>query len=626
MKENTENIVYIAPDWKIDSMTKDIINKFTKNEIVLDIQSIQSTLNSIPSIKYMGPDGKLSSKPNSIFAKFAIKSISAFLKNDLARMLAAFYADERNIALIEGNWSDAKIELIKTAALNGVVNERQIQAGLGPKINNKSGYYYRTYSRLTDLWPESSPLEIWIEYGRVTKIGYLTDYSNKIYARLPFDEHKRFFADIFPHVREALSVTKETPEVEGGVYVNLEGKIGGAVNYLLQSYQTGVLEAGSTTLLKKGGVKLLHEAPIDMTPLTTADGFSEKYHYLFLDILAVKFLAAVSNYYRISNDTTPLKIVELLWRNLSRVVHPQELDVILPHIASFKKTDIEKFKTFQYVNSLQERLASAGDGWIETEALKHKVYYDCISRGYPLLMSFGISNGGYYSDFTARKVEPETMNSDIMYPFINGIIASMVALGALECIMTPAGDDAFSYFDGISHIRLTDLGRFLFGVKPDYKLKTNDNYTHAYELVNGPLLVYSRKEGNPYDNWLAEIADKQGNYWVVTTRSFVSKCKDAEEVTDRINMFYDVICAEPGSEWVRFFNTLETNNENGIEPYAGERMLLYEINPQNRDLQNLLMTPHIAKLFLRVEGYRILVPQSNIEELKKRLREHGFIL
>ena len=145
-------------------------------------------------------------------------------------------------------------------------------------------------------------------------------------------------------------------------------------------------------------------------------------------------------------------------------------------------------------------------------------------------------------------------------------------------------------------------------------------------MVNGPLLVYSRKEGNPYDNWLAEIADKQGNYWVVTTRSFVSKCKDAEEVIDRINMFYDVICAEPGSEWVRFFNTLETNNENGIEPYAGERMLLYEINPQNRDLQNLLMTPHIAKLFLRVEGYRILVPQSNIEELKKQLREHGFIL
>lgn len=622
-------ILYIAPDNKVKNLAREYEHEYNKDTILNKVRGVQKALAKVPELRYAYPDGTISDKPDSVISRYKNKTIASCYKSDLAMMLASFYADRRNELLLSVAWSPDKNELVNMAVRDAVVPEDEIKKFMGPPQESDSRRYWYGYHRtLESMWPDIYPLVEWTEYLRSSSV-YLTEPSSEVYAMLPYNTHAAYFGNLYPDVKQPLAENAGLADISSAVTVNFESVIGGAINYLQQSVRSGVLQPGGTMLLKKNAFKLLLEAPLGLKPFEDyKDDFPVELQNFFVTVFGLRFMRAAAALYLTKGKPAvePLKLLKSMWASLQDIGYAQELDALLPHLSGFKKGDISKFKVYTYVAALISILQDAPAGWLSTDVIKHKVYYAAIQKGMPLLMSYGISNSKIDSSFTDDFITPETVNRDVMYPFVEGMMATMVALGALECVIAPPGGDATSYFSGMKCVRLTNLGRFLLGKLEKYELTVSDSYTHEYDLVDSPLLVYSRKPDNPYDSWLAEIAVKQGRYWVVDVSSFVSRCRNADDVVSRIDMFRKIICKEPGAAWEAFFERIKGNATRGISPYIGEKMALYDIDPYNRDLYELLTSEAVAKLIWRVEGARILVPVSKEAELGKLLRARGFML
>lgn len=303
----------------------------------------------------------------------------------------------------------------------------------------------------------------------------------------------------------------------------------------------------------------------------------------------------------------------------------QLFELILPHLSGFKVSALNKFQYEPYVSEIKCLLKTFGQNWLDVQVLKHKVYYHAIEVDKPRIMSFGIESAELLSAMTDKLVTAPTQNANVMYPFIEGFLVQLMAMGVVEGVFAPLDDDMNSYFEGLRYVRLTELGQTLFGFGNDYTLSLTDKYAGQYDLVDGPLLVYSRLDDNPNDHLLAEIAVKTGRYWQVTTESFMRYHSSIDNMQQTIDQFKQAICKNPPKAWQEFFDSILAKAKSGPTKDSIEWYVM-DIDPKNTELQRLLCTEEFRDIVVRAEGYRILVKKTAYDKFRLLMKEHGYLI
>jgi len=202
----------------------------------------------------------------------------------------------------------------------------------------------------------------------------------------------------------------------------------------------------------------------------------------------------------------------------------------------------------------------------------------------------------------------------------------LMSLGIVELYAEPEAKGGLP-FSGIMFVRPTALGLYAAGRGNKPELGENDEYVCQYDLIDRPMLVVSKKEGNPYDAWLGRIATRQGNRWIVTPGSFMKECKKEDDIKSFVNDFKKFICKKPSSVWLDFFKQMERNVGSGVCQILGKGYTVYRLNPDNKELiEYISRTPEIASIAIRAEDYKLVVSSRYIDRFVELMRLGGFIV
>lgn len=601
---------------------------FTKSDVIEELKRLQQVFKTARQINYCTTGGKITAKPTKPFENLFAKSLSPIKKDELSRMLAAVTADSRNMLSEAQLWSPERRLLMYSTADNGICTQSEMDAVLELKSTDRYISYLSLYSRLNIRYVDPSPLVTWVEYNRISSRGELMDNTRTIYGALTYRWQLVLFDYLHQDVQLPFPPVIDADIAAGNfTHVNLQDRIANALTYLVQAYRADVITPGVTRIMSKSDIKKVKVAQLDMNPF--AEGpYNQLLDGYFAQSLATHFLNAVTaSLVPYKGRTMPdgMKVMDKIVQNTDALDNIQLIELILPHLSGFKASALNKFNEKAYVFKIKELLKSHGNNWLDVQIFKHKVYRHAIAVERSLIMPFGIESAELLSTMTNRMVTAATQNNDVMYPFIEGFLVQLMAMGVLEGVFAPFEKNMNSYFGGLRYVRLTELGQKLFGFGNSFALTLVDKYVGQYDLVDGPLLVYSRLEDNPNDNLLSDIAVKTGRYWKVTTESFLRNCESANGIRQNIDQFKQSICKNPPAAWQQFFDGLVTKAESGPTKDSTSWCIM-DIAPDNAELQRLLCTDQFRDIVFRAEGYRILIKKSDYTTFTKLMKQHGYLI
>ena len=179
-------------------------------------------------------------------------------------------------------------------------------------------------------------------------------------------------------------------------------------------------------------------------------------------------------------------------------------------------------------------------------------------------------------------------------------------------------------YDGLTHIKLTPLGAFVFGRSESYDgpLKTT---SRGELVVDDKGLILTLRGIDPLKTMVLEQLGNPigGNRFKVDFGSFLKECRSKKDVKNQIARFRDEICKKPPPIWETFFKTALQR----VGPLTRvQQWEVYQVDP-SPELINLLATDHILKSHvLKAEGYHLLIRPTDRKKVVRRLEECGFLI
>lgn len=625
----TQEIILYTPDSeKIKIEAKSLDCSFTKDHLITEIKRIQDIFQKVKQIKYFTKRGTFTTKPPKEFENLFVTTLSKFKKQEITLILAAFTADIRNYHTEIQLWSDERRQLMFATAENGLCTQAEMDAAL--KIKPTGRYYslYNPYQRIFSRYENPSPLTGWIDFNRVNSRGETIDPTGSLYGKLPVKWHLALFELLHDDLLQPFpQITDHDISNPNYTRVNLQESISPVLTYMVQAYRTEALTRGSARILSKSDLKKIKGAHLEMNPFAD-DTYTKLLDGYFACSFAAHFLNTASASLIPYNGTTMpdgMTILEKMFKNLEFLNNVQLYEFILPHLSGFQASITNKFGYRYYILKIKDLLKNNSQNWLDLQVLKHKVYHYAISKDAAQIMEYGVESAKLVSEITKRKITPATMNTEVMYPFIEGILMQLMSMGLVEGVFAPFEETMHSYFGGLRYVRLTEMGRAILGDGNNFTLTLTDKYAQQYDVINGPLLIYSRVPDNPNDKILSDIAVKTGRYWKVTLESFLFRCFTIEDIEYFIDIFKQSICKNPPAAWQQFFESLLHKAINRPTEEATAWRVMH-IAPDNTELQQLLCTEPFRNIVVRAEGYRILVRQPDYPQFTLLMKQNGYLL
>jgi len=365
-----------------------------------------------------------------------------------------------------------------------------------------------------------------------------------------------------------------------------------------------------------------------------------------LDTLVADMLTRTLYYYR---ERFEFKVKEL--DTLKTLLEYQFSDSLRFSISRVFAAHLKKIRFGRYVNQekelfelltyLMNTLPKAS--WVSIENIVNHTYYKEFYFDFE--NSYDTEDYRFMSDNIVEnffgKEEEEILrvgdhHGELFHePILKGAFFYLAALGILELKYdepkTPypnirAKDKEYiSVWDGLKYIKLTQLGEYLFNRSLDYipaevvvkkdSLIKFDEFKPIVTVDKGNTLMIAKLE---------PFVDKLDNErYVLSYAKLFKECKNIKELKVKIEKFYSNIEKKPPKVFVDFF---EECIQNANPMKRNLKQIVIELK-ENKKLLNLLMTnKRLQELFIKAEGYRILVFKDDIPKLSKILKENGFFL
>ena len=180
-----------------------------------------------------------------------------------------------------------------------------------------------------------------------------------------------------------------------------------------------------------------------------------------------------------------------------------------------------------------------------------------------------------------------------------------------------------SKYDGIKYVKLTNLGKFIFGFRDSYELPRKYEKVEI-ELDDKRQLLTIIGEAPARKMFFEKIATKiKDNMFKVTYDSFSKGVKTYDELVERIGKFKENVGKKLPANWEDFFGNLE-KKFNSIR--ITDDYIIFKLEDNKDLIQAIIKDARFKKIALKAENYHLLVLKENVKELIRLLAEYGYYL
>ncbi|MEM9340030.1 MAG: hypothetical protein AAGA66_14940 [Bacteroidota bacterium] len=257
----------------------------------------------------------------------------------------------------------------------------------------------------------------------------------------------------------------------------------------------------------------------------------------------------------------------------------------------------------------------------------HRIDLDLTSK-YEFSQKLYINKADYEWGGNYKSYFEESGFSEVfLHPTIKATFFFFAAYGLLDLAYNqPKGEqyeDYYSVFDGLTYVRLTELGAYVVGKTSEYIPKKTDSGAKVM-LSDTSMSIYLTEEDEGKAIMLEPFATKVGSRrFLADYKVFLNDCKTPKNVKEKIDIFKKTFGPDIPPLWDQFFKDLEKKADcfNSIEAHQ-----TFHLKEDKELLILLSREEKLKKLVIRAEDYHVIVKKKDVIKLRNLLKEYGYLL
>lgn len=355
-----------------------------------------------------------------------------------------------------------------------------------------------------------------------------------------------------------------------------------------------------------------------------------RHYYLITTYL----LTCENTHKSVINSASPLQLilqcVKYVFDNASNFSK-----LFLPHISGIKRDYDLTHNAHELMRSLQQSLLTLNSSmWISIEQLlyltrcyfKHQARFSILIHEPTSYYNIGFKLRDKNAD---EPITYDEIITCITYQSIKSVLLALASWGIIEIAYDPT-TTAYgpSYLtDALRYVRLTNLGKYVFGKAKFYQLPTTMvNTCKDFELNADRLLIKVLNPNSKGSFALEKIATPITSQLYRTDFSvFLKECNTKDDIKKNINLFKKYIANEPPQIWAGFFNAM-LERTNALKKVRTS-YITRSIDAKDKELQDIIMhAPKLKQYILRAEGYVVLIEQAHLNDVNNILKTYGYTI
>lgn len=399
--------------------------------------------------------------------------------------------------------------------------------------------------------------------------------------------------------------------------------------------ESGMLTLGRTHFFTAKLRKALDKARINNFNLNEK---STKYYeetlrsyYLIITYL----LTCERTYDHVINSASPLQLMQLCVKYVFD--HTSKFcKLFLPHITCIDRDyDYSHRNTNRLMRSFERSLLTLKSSmWVSIEQVlyqtrcffDYKTYVSILIQEPTSYYNIGFKLRDKNAD---EPIKYDEIITRVTYQSIKSVLLAMASWGIIEIAYDPTTTaNGPSYLtDALRYVRLTNLGKYVFGKAKFYQLPTTMvNTCKDFELNTDRLLIKVLNPNSKGSFALEKIATPITSQLYRTDFSvFLKECNTQDDIEKNIDLFKKYIANEPPQIWADFFNTM-LERSNALKKVKTS-YITRSIDAKDKELQDIIMhDPNIKQYILRAEGYVVLIEQAHLNDVNNILKTYGYTI
>ena len=565
------------------------------------------------------PDTKLMLKLKSIVRTIKSPNMSP-IKEDLVALYAACMSSPHNLLLVAEHFATDKTkEIAETLASQGLVSATKLFASLKWGTPHQSWYSvmseedlakYRTDSKTAPVAPMT-----YLIYGPSAESKY---YSSRTEYYGAFPVLVQYYLKYIKRVAlTEFTYTEELTTFDGTDVLSQQ-------QVLQQLLLTGSIKLGKNKLTKTGVAKCQEMTNLNAFPAEDEDTGTRM--GLLLNAI---YNINVDDFLEYEQPTSILpaedwftKLAMALNDPLVRDINymlGQGVKISTKLFINEQSDDLETMRELIFV-LLKNISKDFGDKWIDMQSFIDVLNLKMAEKGVFYFLANELDKESalpHYSDGTL--IAPKDYKARVHDKLVEGYIKSFASSGFINLLFDKTGK--------VVAVKPTALADWFNGLINELPTIIKEEVVTVFNIDDDTRIVTVKAPSHPYAPIIAEFAEKLGkDRWVITKASMLKGCKTSEDFHCKLDRFKTFITPTLQGEIKKLVDEIIAQTGNVQRTAGGTTYFLYDINPKDKALHHLIATdPRIHQYTLKVEGCRLLIKESFLDEFLKILRKHGYL-
>lgn len=398
--------------------------------------------------------------------------------------------------------------------------------------------------------------------------------------------------------------------------------------------ESGMLALGKTVLFTAKLRKALNHVNINNFNLDekSTKYYEETLRYYYL--ITTYLLTCEITHKSVINSASPLQLIQLCIQNIFNNASNFS-KLFLPHISGIKRDYDLTHNAHELMRSLKQSLLTLNSSmWTSIEQLlyqtrckfEHEARFSILIQEPTSYYNIGFKLRDKNAD---EPIKYDEIITRVNHHSIKSALLAMASWGIIEIAYDPTTTaNGPSYLtDALRYVRLTNLGKYVFGKAKSYQLPTTMvNTCKDFELNADRLLIKVLNPNSKGNFALGKIATPITPQLYRTDFSvFLKECNTKDDIEKNIDLFKKYIANEPPQIWEDFFNAM-LERTNALKKVKTS-YITRSIDAKDKELQDIIMhDPNIKQYILRAESYVVLIEQAHLNDVNNILKTYGYTI
>ena len=536
------------------------------------------------------------------------------------RFLAIFY-HEKNYTIVFENMPKREIELWREVLRNHFLPKDETNRIIGGNcFERDDDYWFYTSCNLKK--PFSS---FFHTIAGKYEAGEFGSRRHTTFIYIGTFRQRMMLMEFFPDLVD-LKGLKSLPEEDDLKRYCGESTIFGKLPILSSFYDSGLLPSGFAKLTVSVVKKLQNILAIP----DFFDTYPERKQASLSAALMLNFyLFFREHYWNKEIPSNPIALIKAVI-NEGFAYNDFTLPVLLPYMRGIKKSKLES-GNFEYVMTVMKCLLKMHHekGWLPVDSLIMKIRtFDTTADE-----QFILVNPLYFDEMNMRNsyaadqyIHLGNIVSQLSEPFVKALLFALSTFGIVEIAYREPQDCDTSYYDGLSYVRLTELGKYVLDISKSYTPHAAADNGPAFELDDQRLLIKATDTHSPFLPLLSDFATPvTPSLYRVDYDTFLTGCTCQGDVKRKTDMFRQYICPKLPPVWKQFFDEMLSRCDPFSKP--DDKYTLLTIPPDNTTLARLVLTePSLRRYVRKAEGYMLLVKTNEMKKFAEAMKKFGYLI